>query len=43
MEKYLIYQSPDKYSKISLKYENQIVTTLRKGISAEAEEITKQH
>lgn len=32
VEKYLIYQAPDKYSKISLKYENQIVTTLRKEI-----------
>lgn len=29
VEKYLIYQSPQKYSKISLKYDNQIVTTLR--------------
>lgn len=29
VEKYLIYQETDKYSKISLKYDNQIVTTLR--------------
>lgn len=29
VEKYLIYQEADKYSKISLKYDNQIVTTLR--------------
>ncbi len=28
VEKYLVYQSPEKYSKISVKYENQIVTTL---------------
>lgn len=27
-EKYLIYQDPDKYSKISVRYDNQIVTTL---------------
>lgn len=30
VEKYLIYQDTQKYSKISLKYDNQIVTTLRK-------------
>ncbi|WP_027376896.1 cell division protein FtsQ/DivIB [Kaistella palustris] len=28
VEKYLIYQQPEKYSKISVKYDNQIVTTL---------------
>lgn len=28
VEKYLIKQSPEKYSKISVKYDNQIVTTL---------------
>ncbi len=28
VEKYLVYQSPEKYSKISVKYDNQIVTTL---------------
>jgi hypothetical protein len=31
VEKYLIYQDQMKYSKISVKYDNQIVTTLRKG------------
>lgn len=31
VEKYLIFQDEKKYSKISLKYDNQIVTTLRKG------------
>ena len=31
VEKYLIYQDQMKYSKISIKYDNQIVTTLRKG------------
>ncbi|MDO4762792.1 MAG: cell division protein FtsQ [Flavobacteriaceae bacterium] len=31
VEKYLTYQDPRKYSKISLKYNNQIVATLRKG------------
>lgn len=30
VEKYLIYQDAQKYFKISLKYDNQIVTTLRK-------------
>ena len=28
VEKYLIYQNPEKYNKISVKYDNQIVTTL---------------
>lgn len=28
VEKYLVYQDPQKYSKISVKYDNQIVTTL---------------
>ncbi|WEK68762.1 MAG: cell division protein FtsQ [Candidatus Chryseobacterium colombiense] len=28
VEKYLIYQDPQKYNKISVKYQNQIVTTL---------------
>ncbi|KIA84650.1 cell division protein FtsQ [Kaistella solincola] len=28
VNKYLIYQSPEKYTKVSLKYDNQIVTTL---------------
>ncbi len=28
VEKYLVYQNPEKYSKISVKYDNQIVTTL---------------
>ncbi|WP_419869404.1 cell division protein FtsQ/DivIB [Chryseobacterium sp. CT-SW4] len=28
VEKYLVYQDPQKYSKISVKYQNQIVTTL---------------
>ena len=27
VEKYLVYQDPQKYSKISVKYDNQIVTT----------------
>lgn len=35
VEKYLIYQDPKKYTKISLKYANQIVTTLRGGIKSE--------
>lgn len=28
VEKYLIYQQPEKYKKVSVKYDNQIVTTL---------------
>lgn len=28
VEKFLVYQNPEKYNKISVKYENQIVTTL---------------
>lgn len=28
VEKFLVYQNPEKYSKISVKYNNQIVTTL---------------
>ncbi|WP_317132167.1 cell division protein FtsQ [Chryseobacterium sp. SNU WT5] len=28
VEKYLIYQQPEKYTKVSVKYDNQIVTTL---------------
>ena len=41
VEKYLIYQSPERYSKISLKYDNQIVTTIRKGVQIEEENSTK--
>ena len=28
VEKYLIHQNPEKYTKVSVKYDNQIVTTL---------------
>ncbi len=31
VEKYLVFQDPMKYAKISVKYNNQIVTTLNKG------------
>ena len=31
----MIYQDPLKYSKISLKYHNQIITTLRKKATEE--------
>lgn len=34
VEKYLIYQEPEKYSKISVKYDNQIVTTLNPNFEA---------
>lgn len=48
VEKYLVNQDPQKYSKISVKYNNQIVTTLNPGfkendstITAANKEITK--
>ena len=31
VEKYLVFQDPEKYSKISVKYDNQIITTLKPG------------
>lgn len=31
VEKYLVSQNPERYSKISLKYDNQIITTLKPG------------
>ena len=31
VEKYLVFQDPMKYAKISVKYDNQIVTTLNRG------------
>ncbi|MDY3345404.1 cell division protein FtsQ [Riemerella anatipestifer] len=37
VEKYLVYQPSDKYTKISLKYDNQIVTTLSKGYKEETD------
>lgn len=33
-EKYLVNQTPEKYSKISVKYDNQIVTTLNSGYTS---------
>lgn len=38
-EKYLIYQDPMKYKKVSVKYDNQIVTTLRKGFKSDADSL----
>ena len=38
VEKYLIYQTPHKYSKISVKYDNQVVTTLRREFVADLPE-----
>lgn len=35
VEKYLIYQKPDKYSKISVKYDNQIITTINENYREE--------
>lgn len=35
VEKYLVFQEPEKYSKISVKYDNQIVTTLNSGYKSE--------
>lgn len=34
LEKYLVHQNPQKYKKISLKYNNQIVTTLNRPYSS---------
>lgn len=49
VEKFLVYQDPAKYSKISVKYDNQIVTTLNPGfkandsiISSATQELSKQ-
>lgn len=39
VEKYLVYQSPEKYSKISVKYDNQIVTTLNPRYKEQKETI----
>lgn len=39
VEKYLINQNPEKYSKISVKYDNQIVTTLNDGYKPEEDSI----
>ncbi|WKS95379.1 cell division protein FtsQ/DivIB [Riemerella columbina] len=38
VEKYLVYQEPQKYSKISLKYNNQIVTTLSRPYKTQQED-----
>ncbi len=42
LEKYLVYQNPQKYSKVSLRFDNQIVTTLRKGFTSELDSLMKQ-
>ena len=39
VEKYLVYQAPEKYSKISVKYDNQIVTTLNPGYKPEEDSL----
>ena len=39
VEKYLVYQAPEKYSKISVKYDNQIVTTLNSGYKPEEDSL----
>lgn len=41
-EKYLIYQDPLKYRQVSVKYNNQIVTTLRKGFKSDADSLLTQ-
>lgn len=38
-EKYLVYQDSLKYSKISVKYNNQIITTLRNGFHSDADSL----
>ena len=42
-EKYLIYQDPLKYRQVSVKYNNQIVTTLRKGFKSDADSLLTQN
>ena len=42
VEKYLIDQNPEKYSKISVKYDNQIVTTLKDGYKPEKDTISEE-
>jgi len=39
VEKYLVYQDPKKYAKISVKYNNQIVTTLNSGYKPEEDSL----
>ena len=39
VEKYLVNQNPEKYSKISVKYDNQIVTTLNNGYKPEEDSL----
>ena len=34
-----MYQAPEKYSKISVKYDNQIVTTLNSGYKPEEDSL----
>ncbi|MCL1675802.1 cell division protein FtsQ/DivIB [Elizabethkingia meningoseptica] len=41
-ERYLIYQDPMKYRQISVKYNNQVVTTLRKGFKSDADSLLSQ-
>ena len=35
----MVYQAPEKYSKISVKYDNQIVTTLNSGYKPEEDSL----
>ncbi len=42
VEKYLVNQNPEKYSKISVKYDNQIVTTLNDGYKPEEDSLSKE-
>ena len=39
VEKFLVNQNPEKYSKISVKYDNQIVTTLNNGYKPEEDSL----
>src|SRR5690606_6078609 len=48
VEKFLVFQEPEKYSRVSVKYDNQIVTTLNPGygnndniITASSKELVK--
>jgi cell division protein FtsQ len=38
-----VNQNPEKYSKISVKYDNQIVTTLNNGYKPEEDSLAKKN
>ncbi len=42
VEKYLVFQNPEKYSKISVKYDNQIITTINSGYKPEEDSLAEE-